>query len=298
MREHLDRLFQCDQHGSLIPVPVRFGRTGETRAALLVAEPGDGKTHTVNYGLSTHPAMAPRPDGSVPWLFPTVPSPASLKSMVYALLKASGYHLQTSRRSIWELVDVLRDRLHDHGYCVVWIDEGHDLFCKDRDLILRFLKSLTQGDKAVVVVMSGTALLDEVIRSDPQVQRRFSAIRPPALTTHVDGKAFEQHIADCCRQAGLAPPDEPDLLDRLFHAARYRFGRAIEMTIDAVEQALTAEADRLEVWHYALVWGMQEGPEEERNVFLAPDWQSIETDPVEVGQAYGRRRTSGRRGGR
>lgn len=151
--------------------------------------------------------------------------------MVYALLKASGYRIEASRRSIWELVEILRDWLHAFGQCLIWIDEGHDLFCKDRDLILRFLKSLMQGDKAVIVVMSGTALLDEVIRSDPQVQRRFSVIRPPALTVHVDGPAFGDLIADCCERARLAPPAEPHLVARLFHAARYRFGRAIEMTI-------------------------------------------------------------------
>ena len=93
----------------------------------------------------------------------------------------------------------------------------------------------------------------------------------------------------------LRPPSGPDLVSRLSHAARYRFGRVIEMTIDAIEQAPLAEADGLKVWHYALVWGMQEGPEAERNVFLVGNWKNIETDPIEIerphrrtARAYGR----------
>lgn len=121
MTLHLDRLFRCDAAGVSIPTPVRFGRTGETRAILNVAGPGEGKSYTIHRALSLHPAMMPRSNGSIPWILATVPSPASLKSMVFALLKATGYGLERSRRSVWELVEILRDRLHDFGIVVIWM---------------------------------------------------------------------------------------------------------------------------------------------------------------------------------
>ena len=56
-----------------------------------------------------------------------------------------------------------------------------------------------QGDEAVIVIISGTNKLDEGIRRDQQVQRRFSVIRPRAMTVHIDGPDFTDRIAECCR---------------------------------------------------------------------------------------------------
>uniref|UniRef100_UPI003A8FCD6F TniB family NTP-binding protein n=1 Tax=Celeribacter halophilus TaxID=576117 RepID=UPI003A8FCD6F len=61
-----------------------------------------------------------------------------------------------------------------------------DLFCADRKLILRALKSLMQGDDAVIVILSGTEELSNVIRSDPQVQRRFTSMVLPELSEQAD----------------------------------------------------------------------------------------------------------------
>lgn len=39
---------------------------------------------------------------------------------------------------------------------MIWIDEAQDLFCADRNLILRALKSLMQGEHAITIIVSGT----------------------------------------------------------------------------------------------------------------------------------------------
>lgn len=50
---------------------------------------------------------------------------------------------------------LLRARLTVRGIAVVWIDEAYDLYCADRGLILRAIKSLMQRDEAVAIILSG-----------------------------------------------------------------------------------------------------------------------------------------------
>ena len=64
MTAYLDRLFERDAEGTPIPVPLRLGRTRETRAILYVADPGDGKTHSVQRGLF----QVSRARGAAGWL--------------------------------------------------------------------------------------------------------------------------------------------------------------------------------------------------------------------------------------
>jgi hypothetical protein len=176
---------------------------------------------------------------------------------------------------------------------VLWLDEAHDLFCADRGQILRAIKTLMQGDHAVIVILSGTEALDTIIGTDPQVQRRFSTIHWAPLTNERDGDAFVDLTAAYCARVGLQPPPQGDLIKRVFHASRYRFGRAIELIINAIEQALLAEDDDLRGDHFAEVWAMQEGGSTSDNVFWADRWWLIDTDPQqEVAQTSKRRRNA------
>lgn len=154
------------------------------------------------------------------------------------LLQRSGYPVVAANREAWSMWETLRSRLKDQGITVLWIDEAHDLFCADRNLILRALKALMQGD----------------------------------------GADFREVIGEYCRIAGLAPPTEADLIPRLFRAARHRFGRCVETVIGAIEFALEGEADRLDIGHFAEFWGLQEGCPLGGNIFLAPDWSRIDPD--------------------
>jgi len=192
---------------------------------------------------------------------------------------------------LWQL---LRERLSLLGIVVLWIDEAHDLFCADRNLILRAIKTLMQGDDAIVAILSGTEDLWRVIRTDPQVQRRFSVMRWTPLTVERDGEAFRDLIGAFCNRVGLTQPVEGDVTGRLFHASRYRFGRAIEMIINAVETALLAEEGHLGLDHFAEVWAMAEGAPAAENVFWVDRWWLIDPDPVEEAETAALPRKRGR----
>ena len=275
---HLDRLLSRGDDGALLPEPLRFSAGRETRGIMVVDGPGGGKSTLIARALARHPAFAVRSDGQTGYLAGQVPIPATLKSTIGHLLEQSGYPLLQGRRELWSLVQILRTRCATLEIALIWLDEAHDLFCADRNLILRAIKSLMQGDEAVIVILSGTQRLAEIVRSDPQVQRRFSTLMLPPVVTAVDGPQFRAVIDSYCRIAGLEPPVEADLVPRLFHASRYRFGRCVETITDAIERALEGGVSRLDMAHFAEAWALQESDFRGGNVFLAPDWADIAPD--------------------
>ena len=278
---HIDRLLSRNDEGNLLHEPLRFSAGRETRGVMVIDGPGGGKTTLIARALERHPALAGAAGRH--YLEASVPSPATFKSMTGALLHRSGYPVNAANREGWSLWETLRGRLKDLGITVLWIDEAHDLFCADRNLILRALKALMQGDEAVILILSGTERLREIVRSDQQVQRRFSTLNLPPVAEATDAASFQGVIGEYCRIAGLEPPLEADLLPRLFHGARYRFGRCVETIIGAIELALEGGAPRLDIGHFAEFWGQQEGCPLGGNVFLARDWPQIDPDRDEEG---------------
>ncbi|MBD9529696.1 TniB family NTP-binding protein [Paracoccus sp. PAR01] len=274
----LERLLRRDSAGNLTAEAVRFSATSETRGILVVDGPGGGKSTMVARHLSRLPALQTGPQGIPAWLGVSVPSPATFKSMGFEILRRSGYPNVSERREAWSVWDQVRSRLKMLGISVLWIDEAHDLFCKDSGMILRALKSLMQGDEAVIVILSGTERLSEVIRSDAQVQRRFSTMPLCPVAAATDGEDFENLIGAYCELAELKPELSSDLVARLFHGSRYRFGRSIETILNAIEAALGSGADSLTNDHFAQVWAMLEGCAPGWNVFLADDWAKIDPD--------------------
>ena len=275
---HIERLLQRDAEGQAMPAARRFTKTGETRGFLLIGSPGSGKSHLVNRTLAKMPALVDNGFGQPRYIQCSVPSPATFKSMTLALLEQTGYSEANPRKEAWSLWQTFRNRLHRLEISVVWIDEAHDLFCADRKLILRAVKSLMQGENACVVILSGTEELADVIRTDPQVQRRFSAMVLPALVEQVDGEAFADIIEGYCSRVGVAPPVEADLIGRLFHAGRYQFGRALELFLLALEGATDKRAARLTIDDFAAAWTMLEARPASENVFLADKYWTLDLD--------------------
>ncbi|MCL7466746.1 ATP-binding protein [Phaeovulum sp. NW3] len=292
---HFRRLLAHGADGEVLPSAARFTSTGETRGIMVVDGPGGGKSTLVQRGLDRCAALQPGPDGNKTYLKVVVPSPATLKSVTLALLKDSGYPDVSPRREVWTMMELLRARIAMLGVVAIWIDEAHDLFCADKNLILRALKSLMQGDSAVIVILSGTAALAEIVRSDQQVQRRFTSLILPPVDPKEDCAGIETVITRYCERAGLRPPQDPDIVGRVTHAARYRFGRTVESVVSAIECALLDGAKALEVDHFAQAYAMHDGVGPERNVFLVADWWNIRPDqPIEPrvrqGRAQGSRR--------
>lgn len=279
-RSYLDRLLQRDNQGNLAPKPRLFNKAGDTRGIAVVEPAGGGKTSLVLHGLKTHPALQPRDAAHQPWVGVRVPSPPTAKSLGIEILRASGYPSVSRSQTEDDIMRKVRHHFKIRGTAILWIDEAHDLFGAGSkfkvDVFLKTVRNLMQGDDAVSVVLSGIESLWQIASCDAQVTRRYWRLPLADVSPHSDRKALTKVIAGFCDAAGMRPPSDEDLVDRLVHASRNRFGRCIENILAAIEAAALDNSDELTMNHFAVSWGMQEGCGMGQNVFLARHWAKID----------------------
>lgn len=189
----------------------------------------------------------------------------------------SGYPDVSESRRQWHVWQLVRTRLALLGVVVLWIEEAHDLFRNSSQREVEdILKTLMQGEGAVIVALTGIETLWQIASFDDQVKRRYSKIELPAVTGAADGGAIWKLIGQYCVKAGLEFPERGDLVERLIHASRARFGRCIENIINGIEVALINGDDGLHIRHFAEAWAMAEGCDPGENVFLSPRWLQID----------------------
>ncbi|RDC69002.1 AAA family ATPase [Rhodovulum sp. 12E13] len=291
MRRHLHRRLAHDDAGAPLAQPA-LQRSGESGGIMVTGPSGAGKNWLIGKAIERTPALGVgtaaelldrTTDGPLTCLFVRVPSPATLKSLGLTIIKACGLPVARLPAERWAIWDLARIRLKTRGVVVLWIDEVHNLFRTgaDRDVreILDAFKSLMQGgDEAVVLILSGTRLLFDMTKIDPETSRRLTKLHMPVLCDAVHGDELRGLIEAYCAKAGLEPPDRGDLVGRLIHGARGAFGRCLDMTINAIEEALTEGHRQLDIQHFADAFAMHEGCDPEGNVFLAPSYADIELD--------------------
>lgn len=283
LRQQLTRLLKRDGNGQITAVPCRFTADQETRGITVIEASGGGKTTSIRKALMELEVLGLNPDTGMPrYLQIQVPSPATLKSVGLAILQATGMTGVTERATAWEIWNAVRHRLTLLGIVLLWIDEAQDLVlaksANETETTLRMLKTLMQGDTALILILSGTRRLAEMTNYDPQVSRRFTRITPRDLEFSSDQADLCSLIENYCKLAGLKAKVSGDLAHRLIHASRGRFGRAIETVINAIERALEDGDKTLNVAHFADAWAMQEGCNAASNVFDAVEWELIILD--------------------
>lgn len=278
VRASVDALLCKDDDGNPLPQPRLFSRGLEIHGLAVSDASGGGKTHIIHSCLTKHPALGPAGDGPARFMHVTVPSPATLKSLGCEVLRVSGYPEISDRRERWSIWNVVRNRLTALGIVVLWVDEAHDLISTKNEVkdLLKTLKRLMQGDQGIIVILSGTDLLMDLVYFDDEVNRRFSKIQMPPIIDATEGDALRAVIARFCEIADLERPTERDLVPRLIHGCRGRFGMCIEKSIEAIELALTDGATGLTMQHYAEAWASTDTRPDDQNVFVNPKWASID----------------------
>ncbi len=269
LRAAFDRLFAWDETAVK---PRYFTKGLETRGLAVVGDPGSGKTELVSHFLANHERFRLGADlEEAGCLHVTVPSPATLKSVGLEILKALGYSKVSDRRERWAIWEMVKHRLSLLGVRVLWIDEAHDLYAsgsaREQEDLLKTLKSLMQGDHAVVVILSGTKPVAELLKTDRQVGRRFSKIHLPPVTVASDGEAIERFLRGTCSRVGLDVEIDSDLIHCLIAAAQSQFGLVIEISIGAIEMALYDGSAKLSRQNFVDYWRIEQGCAVEANVF-------------------------------
>jgi hypothetical protein len=283
VKKHLYRLFKVDSEGNRTPEPRRSVGGMETEGVALIEAAGGGKTTAIRVVLEEAPFLAPDPETGCPRVLEIqVPSPATLKSVGLAVLEAMGMDSISVNAREWEIWKVVKHRLGVMGISVLWLDEAHDLImaqtATETEKTLRMIKSLMQGENAVILILSGTQRLSKIMSFDTQVSRRFTMIVPSDLQHGADEDNLSQMIGAYCDEVGLEARLCDGLTSRLITASRHRFGRAVETIIIAIECALWERAKNLHLDHFAEAWAMQEGCEPQANVFLSEHWRSLQID--------------------
>lgn len=282
-RNQLDRLLKRDETGALVPEAIRFTGNRETRGVMLVEGSGGGKTTALSKVLSEHPALQETDPNCKRYLTVQVPSPATQKSVGLAILAATGVFGVSERKSAGEIWSMIKHRLGLLGTILLWIDEAQDLIYSDSpneiDKMLKNVKSLMQGDNAVIVILSGTERLFDLTAVDPQVNRRFTKILPRPFVQGTDDEiTVTELISRFCEEAGLKFNPRADLAGRVIYGARGMFGRSLETVLNSVENALLEGAEALRLEHFAAAWAAQEGCSWNQNIFAVQDFTSIILD--------------------
>tara|TARA_R110002124_G_scaffold106160_2_gene257710 strand:+ start:6678 stop:7670 length:993 start_codon:yes stop_codon:yes gene_type:complete len=283
LKKHLYRLFEVDTQGEFTSAPCRYTAGRETRGVILIEEPGGGKTTAVRTILRDAEFLALNPETGKPrYLEIQVPSPATLKSVGLAILSALGMEYVAKDAREWQIWKTVSHRLRVEGISVLWLDEAQDLImarsANETESSLRMIKSLMQGENAVIPILSGTRRLAEVSAFDPQVSRRFTKIMPSNLQHGVDEGGLLSLVDHYCEEANIKARADTDVMARLITASRHRFGRAIDTIINAIECALLEGDKILGIEHFAEAWAMQEACDPDANIFLSEYWLSIQLD--------------------
>lgn len=264
---------------------IKAGRILPVKGIALIGASGSGKSTLVGRLLRVTPDLVLAKDrlGRCDVISLTVPSPATLKSVGRAILEALGYPLKRERTAdaIWELV---RGFLKERHVLFLHLDEAQDIARhqtpKEMQAVINTLKTMMQHPSwPVGLILSGMPALRDMLNFDPQLARRMIPIELPGLSPIGDIEPLTEMTAFYAQEGGLAPPDPPenaDIAARLIQAADREFGLAIEITIDAVEEALRLGSSKPSRDHFAAAFARRSGCIDGLNPFIIGEYDRLD----------------------
>lgn len=235
-------------------VPALFSRQKETRGIMVSAPSGEGKTTLLERNLSDLPGLGfyDGKEGNVVTV--TVPPDGTLKGLAAAILGETGYKVDQKKLQVAEAWEMVRHRMSLLNISVLWIDEAHHLLTsgpgRDAAIALRRLKSMLQGEEALVVVLSGVPILADQLRKDEETNRRFFKLALGPVRTAEDRVKLQRFIDALCHTTGVGAVADPDIVDRLLAATGSSLGAAIDLVTRCLARALEKGYAKLELRHF------------------------------------------------
>jgi hypothetical protein len=223
------------------------GVKSNVRGIVLVGQSGSGKTTAIRELVrkNAHLLVTDAEKEHCEFISLQVPSPATMKFVGSATLRALGYPLSGDKQGsvIWDQVKVqlkLRRTLFLH------LDEAQDLARyqtdKERQSVVNTLKSLMENSHwPTGVILTGMPDLKRIVNQDPQLARRLFPVEIDRLHAVKHVAPVLDLIKNYARRGQIEVADgllTEQFAQRLMHAADYEFGLMVEITVQAVAKAL------------------------------------------------------------
>ncbi|MBY5971424.1 ATP-binding protein [Ferrimonas balearica] len=264
------------------------GRSREARGLTLTGESGAGKTTAIKHLLTKTEswiATTDTPDAKIISL--DVPSTPGLKALGHKVLAKLGYP-QGRGGEGWYLWGLIRHHVREQKVVFIHLDEAQHLAGRRGqkeliDMISELKTMMSDSDWPVGILMSGTVELEALLNQDPQISRRMDAVHFGPIAALSQTENILGLISVYCSKARLPPEadiDTVEFVERLVHAAARQFGLMIEIICQAIEQARLAEAENLEMMHFATAYRNRTDCSDTFNPFIIPDFYRV--DPRQI----------------
>ncbi len=260
----------------------------EQKGAALIGPPGSGKSRMFRESIAAFHAVAEASGGREfghKIVSAIVPGRASVKDTCKAILRKFGYRVSGSRDEDY-LFEKLRDLMKEHRIAGLHLDEVQDAgryaTIETLEVFSKHFRNMTQDTEwPVCLFLSGTLEARGIINHDGTITRRLQPIEIRPINLAKEGRLLRESIATLLEKAGFS--DDAGLMNLdefvqvLMHAAAYRFGLAIEITIEAIGEAIEDGSSSLALDYFAGAYFVRTNCDDDMNPFMTPHWRGIDT---------------------
>ena len=144
----------------------------------------------------------------------------------------------------------------------------------------RFRNLMQNPPWPVSLILTSTLEGREFINHDFTLARRLRPVEILPMTPAADGPVLRSAMAELLHRIGLTDDglfSVPEFIPLMIHGAAYRFGRAIEMTIEALSEAMALDETRVSLDHFAEAYYIRTNCDDDLNPFLSDHWRGIDT---------------------
>jgi hypothetical protein len=259
----------------------------EQKGAALIGPAGTGKSRMAEKVIRDFEAIAEATDGrefGSRIVSIIVPGRASIKDTLREILRQMGYPCEANRDEDY-LTQRVMAQFEGQRVAALHLDEVQDsgryATSDSMRMFSKKFRNLMQHRRwPVCLILTATLEGREFINHDQTLTRRLRPIEILPMSFSQDAQLLRNSAATLVHRAGLSDAglfDVPEFLQILMHASAYRFGIAMEMTIEAIDEAMSEGDREIGLDHFVGAYYLRMNCDDDLNPFISPHWKVIDT---------------------